>query len=435
MRLEIGSKVPRIEYVVKRCNLYIDLMKKVPPKIPKSPGVYFFLGRRKEVLYIGKATSLQSRVRSYFGKGLSDTRNVGIVKMVEEAKDLEWKETDSVIEALLLEADLIKKFQPKYNVREKDDKSFNCIVITEEDFPRILTVRKKDIYGNSAKILGETIPLRSVYGPFTMGVAVRDVLKIVRRIFPFRDSKCQPFQGKPCFNRQIGLCPGVCTGEVGKGNYKRAIRNIELFFEGKKKELSRKLENQMKKDARNQEFEKAAIAKKELYSLNHIQDVALIKDDGKLKLGEDKEFKIEAYDVAHFSGTGAVGVMVAVEGVFPDKGQYRMFNIKEAKGGDDIGSLAEILRRRLAHDEWKIPDLIVCDGDDRIKKMAEEILKDRGFKVPVVSVVKDVRHKPKDIIGEDKIREKYKKEILLSNAEAHRFALSFQRKKRRINSL
>ena len=120
-------------------------MKKIAKKLPDTPGVYFFLGRRREILYIGKATSLKSRVRSYFAADLNETRGSFIANMVTEAVSIDFRKTDSVLEAIILEADLIKKFQPRFNTKEKDDKSFNCVSVTSEDFPRIIIVREKDL--------------------------------------------------------------------------------------------------------------------------------------------------------------------------------------------------------------------------------------------------------------------------------------------------
>src|SRR3989338_3218417 len=223
-------------------------------KLPTSPGVYFFLGSRKKILYIGKAGSLRDRVKSYFSKDIALSRSPAIQKMVQDACDISFQKTDSVLEAVILEADLIKKFKPKYNTQEKDDKSFNYVVITKEDFPRILLVRGKELFKNKTiNLKSEILNLKSVFGPFPQGGVLKEALKIIRKIFPFRDSCIPPHKqhpnklenvgmlfekngfGRPCFNRQIGLCPGVCTGEISKEEYAKTIRNIRLFFSGKKK--------------------------------------------------------------------------------------------------------------------------------------------------------------------------------------------------------
>lgn len=390
-------------------------------KLPNTSGVYFFRGARKKILYIGKATSLHSRVRSYFGKDVPKSRGEHIVSMVEQSKSIDFIATDSVLEALILEANLIKKHKPVFNTKEKDDKSFNHVVITKEDFPRVLLVRGKELLGTPSS------KYKYVSGPFPQGTVIRDALKIVRKIFPFRD-KCKPLSGKPCFNRQIMLCAGVCSGEVSKKEYAKNIRNIKLFFGGKKSIIIKNIKKEMSVLAKNLEFEKAGDLKKTIFALNHIQDVALISLP---KATLDKEmFRVEGYDVAHLSGKFAVGVMTVVADGEPQKSEYRKFKIKSFEGVDDTKSLAEILERRLGHSDWQLPKLIVVDGGKAQKNIAEKTLKKYDIKIPVVGVVKDERHKPKNILvnsRDSKLTQKYKKEILLANAEAHRFAIKYHR--------
>ena len=153
-------------------------------KLPDAPGVYFFLGKRKTILYIGKATSLRSRVRSYFAPDIIEKRSALIEQMVAEAEDIEWTETDSVLEAMLLEVNLIRTHRPTYNTLSKDDKSYNHLIITNEEFPRVLVVRGKDLVSRY-----EAEDIQYHLGPFTSGTLVREALKIVRRLFKFYYSK------------------------------------------------------------------------------------------------------------------------------------------------------------------------------------------------------------------------------------------------------
>ena len=173
-------------------------------KVPDEPGVYLFKKGRK-ILYIGKATSLRDRVRSYFSLDLVNGRGSAIVAMVAEANSLAYRRTDSVLEALILEANEIKKNQPIYNSKEKDDKSYNYITITKEDFPKVLVTRGS-----------------GTFGPFPHGAELKEALKIIRKIFPYRDDKCKLI-GKPCFNAQLGLCPGPCAGWILKKDYRKII--------------------------------------------------------------------------------------------------------------------------------------------------------------------------------------------------------------------
>src|SRR3989344_4575223 len=276
-------------------------------KIPQGPGVYFFIGTGRKILYIGKATSLRDRIRSYFGADVINTRGPQIVSMVEKSKTVKFKKTDSVLEALILEAELIKKHRPRYNTKEKDDKSFNYIVITDEVFPRVLIVRGRELE-NGLRVKG--YELQNVFGPFPRGGALKDAVKIIRKIFPFRDT-CLPAApqsaqvgvpgiGRPCFNRQIGLCPGVCTGEISPEEYRTRIKNLKLFLRGRKRQVIRNLTKEMRACAKAHEFEKAREIKRILFSLSHIQDIALLKRTTGQEIGNN--FRIEGYDIAHLGG-------------------------------------------------------------------------------------------------------------------------------------
>ncbi|MSU55626.1 MAG: hypothetical protein EXS46_03785 [Candidatus Taylorbacteria bacterium] len=389
-------------------------------KLPDTPGIYFFLNNKKKILYIGKATSLRSRVRSYFAKNIEEVRSPLIKQMVEEASSIDYRKTDSVLEALILEVDLIKKFQPKYNTAEKDDKSFNCVVITNEDFPKVLVIRKKELI-NDQKYSAQ-------YGPFPHGTQLKDAMKIVRRIFPYRDSKCQISSGKPCFNRQIGMCPGVCSGEISKKEYAKTIKNIKLFFSGKKNQIIKNLMKEMKVCANKLDFEHANEVKRTIFALQHIQDVSLIKNNDILP--REENFRIEAYDVAHLSGSNVVGVMTVVENGISKLSDYRKFKIKGGYGNNDIASLSEVIKRRFAHSEWPYPALVVADGGLAQRNAIEIILKELGLSIPVVAVVKNEKHRPEKILGDDKLVRIHERAILFVNSEAHRFAINFHRLRR-----
>ena len=399
--------------------------KKILVKLPDAPGVYFFLGPKKQILYIGKATSLRDRVKSYFSKDLIMTRGGLVQQMVQEAVNVDFQVTDSVLEALILESNLIKKYQPHANTKEKDDKSFNHVIVTREKFPQVLLVRGKNV--------GKEIHQQFIkydFGPYPQGGQLKEALKIVRKIFPFRDARCKPGQGRPCFNRQIGLCPGVCTGEISEKEYARTINHIRLFFEGKKKSLIKTLEKEMASLAKKQEFEKAGKIKKTLFALSHIQDVSLIKADYKnAEYVGEKPFRIEAYDIAHLSGKDMTGAMVVIEDGEINKSEYRKFKIKTVDGANDAAALREVLQRRFSHVEWATPDVIVVDGNEVQKKTAEEIVEGIAG-VSVVAVVKNAQHKPQAIIGKPEIVDRYQKEILLANNEAHRFVIAYHKKLR-----
>jgi excinuclease ABC subunit C len=397
-------------------------------KLPDAPGVYFFLGKNKEILYLGKATTLRNRVRSYFASDIEEKRSPLIAKMVLEAKTIDFTETDSVLEALILETNLIRTHKPFYNTKSKDDKSYNHLVITNEEFPRVLIVRGKDL---TEKYTEDEIKYH--FGPFPDGNLFREALKIVRKLFKFYDTK-KPVgleknklvKGKIDFNKQIGLYPETHN----KTEYGRTIRHIKLFFEGKKKQVVKELEKEMTTLAKLEKFEEAGQIKKRIFALNHIQDIALIKDENRI-YRDEKRMRIEAYDIAHLQGSDMVGVMTVIDNGSMAKADYRKFKINQFTKANDTGALREVLERRLKHDEWPTPQLIVVDGSTAQKNAAERVLLEHKISIPVVGVVKDSRHKPIRIIGVKKLIEANKFEILLANSEAHRFAISYHRNKRK----
>lgn len=425
----------------------MDLKRVKKYDLPEGPGVYFFY-KGRSVLYIGKATSLKDRVRSYFNGDLGETRGPRLVSMLEQATSLKWQATNSVLEALLLETNLIKKHQPKYNAKEKDDKSFYHIVITNEPWPRVLMLRGKDLatqanVAHNAVFIPEgpyatrSVPVRllAIFGPFPKASELKVALKLIRKIFPFRDS-CQPFdgaqsKGKPCFNRQIGLCPGVCTGEISQKDYKKIIKNLTLFLSGETTKVVKNLEREMKTLAKAQNFEQAAKVRNQLYALQHIQDVALIKESLPFDQaqGNPRQTRIEAYDVAHTAGSGTVGVMTVVVGNEPAPSEYRKFKLKSKN--NDVANLREMLERRLGHFEWPAPALIVVDGGVTQFNTAQKVLTEAGVSWPVVAVTKDERHRAREIKGAKEIIALHESAIIKANALAHSFALSYHRKVRR----
>lgn len=434
-------------------------------KLPDAPGVYFFLGTPQsdeggsgcgEILYIGKATSLRNRVKSYLSRDINATRGPKIVAMLSQVQDVKWRTTDSALEALLLEARLIKEYWPPYNTNEKDDKSWSYVIATKEKFPRILLVRERDLRERP-----EEYPVKWQFGPFLSKWVLTEALEIIRRIFPYRDT-CLPVKigtksSRTCFNAQIGLCPGVCVGTVTAKEYAVNVRNIKLFFEGKKKQLVRLMKKDIEVAAKKLEFERANDLKHKVFLLEHIQDITLLKHDWEqdsvlfaldsrlsrrqgaadLSLQTDEHelvsvaVRIEAYDVAHTAGKEVVGAMVVIENGEAKKSKYRKFIVHS--GNNDIQNLEEMLARRLRHTEWPWPQLIVVDGSDVQIRAAKKVLRAFGRQTVVVSVVKDARHQPKKLLGPAEVVSRYQKDILLANSEAHRFALDFHRKKRAKN--
>ncbi len=397
--------------------------------LPEYPGVYFFVDETETILYIGKATSLRDRVKSYFIQDMLETRGPKIELMMPQIVKIGFRKTDSVLEALLLESELIKKVQPPYNTSAKDDKSYNQVVITKELYPRVLVVRSRDITQGKFDF-----PIKYSFGPFPDGGGLKEGMKIIRRLFPFRD-KCTPYEelspkmkakARPCFSAQIGLCPGVCVGKISQKEYQEILKNLRFFFAGKKGTILRSLEKKMTLAASEQRFEDAQAIKKVLFGLRHIEDMALVKNDQ----GVGERHRIEAFDVAHVLGESAVGVMTVVQNSRVQTSEYRQFKLRAKHNGNDLTALEEILRRRFAHPEWPFPELVIVDGGEVHIQVASRVLEELAIGIPVLSVVKDERHRPRAVLGVLALGERFKKEILLANNEAHRFAITFHRKRR-----
>ena len=407
-----------------------DYLKKA--KLPDAPGVYLFK-KGNTILYIGKATSLRDRVRSYFSSDLIATRGPLILDMTVQATTLDWQETDSVLEALILEASLIKKHQPKYNTKEKDNKSFNYVAINNEELPKVLILRGRNLF---SKIKNEKpaspagklkiSEYQAVYGPFPNGMQLRDAMKIIRRIFPYIDAQSAKKDNRE-FYRQLGLSPDA---KVGLGSYKKTIANLKLFFEGKKKRIVSNMKKEMLACAKKREFERASEIKKRIFALEHINDIALIKSESLQPVTSNLAFRIEAYDIAHLSGKNMVGVMTVVINGEVAKSEYKKFIIRTQTGANDTGALEEILSRRFRHTEWGLPDLVVVDGSTAQIHVAQRVLNRYQFDIPIVSVVKDDRHKAKAIMNNEALAKTHKRSIILANNEAHRFAIAFHKKKR-----
>lgn len=401
--------------------------KELSKKLPEKPGVYFFKQKGK-TLYIGKATSLKDRVKSYFAPDLFERRGPRIVKMVDESDDIEFEETDSALEAMVLEAILIKKHKPRYNAIGSDDKSYQYVVITHEDFPRIALLRANDFMQSEIGVYKLPYKIKKKFGPYPSGGSLKEALKIIRKIFPFRDEKSVIAHNER-FYRSLGLSPDL-TDISAQKEYAKTVRHLVLFFEGKKNMLLKELQKEMGMLAKEQKFEEAEKVKRQIFALQHIRDVSLIKRDFYTTESTSDGYRIEAYDIAHTSGKEVVGVMTVLVDGEPDKSQYRKFNIKGGTGNNDVAALVEVLERRLEHTEWQLPKLIVVDGSKAQLNAVEKVLDKAGLVIPVVCVTKDEYHRPRTIGGRKESIKNREDDIIFANAEAHRFALAFHRKKR-----
>ncbi len=350
--------------------------------LPLVPGIYKFKNKKGEIIYVGKAKSLRNRVKSYFLNKL----DVGskTYALVQRINDIEFIEVLSELEALILEAELIKKYRPKYNIALKDDKSYLYIVIRREKLkfadknvfiPKILTARSTDLQKND-----------TVFGPYADTSTARYIVKILRKLIPFRDCSAGKFNryqklGKPCLFGHIGLCSAPCIQNISQQAYNHDILKIKKILSGKSVSLVNSLKQEMIKASKNQQYERAGqirdtVQKFEYISHTYkaadkyIENPYLVDDLVSKSLEELKQHipsltkipnRIECYDISNISGKEAVGSMVVATDGRVDPSEYRKFKIKMPEEPNDFGMMREVLSRRLDND-WPIPDLIVLDG-------------------------------------------------------------------------
>jgi len=399
---------------------------------PDTPGVYFFYGKNNELLYVGKATSLKNRVKSYFlGKrGLR-----AIEAMIDQVKSIKYKQTDSVLEAIILEANQIRDAHPKYNVLGKDDKSWNYIVITRDIYPHVKTLREHELKQFGIK---EVQRFQYVFGPYP-GLNTKATMVLLRKLFQF--STCSPQAKRPCFYYQMGQCLGVCAHTITDTEYKRrVIGPFVQFLKGNKKRLIGTLEKRMKKASKEQKYEEAARLRNQIFRLQRIQDVALLnqsffKDGHKT---DTSFYRIEGYDISNLGATGKVGSMVVFENGVPKKSEYKKFKIQTVVGQSDVDCLEEVILRRLKHTEWKYPDLFLIDGGKPQVNRVKRIFQTFGVNIPIVGIAKGPQRKKNEFFfaKEEKQLTKwvYQNQGILVQVrdEAHRFAISYQRSLRKI---
>lgn len=425
--------------------------------LPDVPGVYLMKNAAGDVIYVGKATSLKRRVSSYFQKTRNSELGTRIGQMVGEIHTIDYIVKPTVIEALILEANLIKYYFPPYNVKDKDNKSFLYLVITKEDFPKPLLIRGTELGDDASK------RYKAVFGPYTSPRALRAALDLIRKAIPW--STCESPKSKACpersrrvesrksgiaarrapracFYYHLKLCPGVCIGAISKKDYGKIIRALIMFFEGKKNDLLKQFKKEMKTAAKAKEFETAADLRNRIYFLEHIQDVAILKredeDVDKIREGEapvNLFGRIEGYDISNISGTSSVASMVVFENGAPAKAEYRKFRIKTVSGSNDVASMKETLVRRFRN-PWRKPDLILIDGGWPQVNAAKAVVQHFELGIPVVGLAKGPERKKDELICDENnleicaLCEKHKYLLVAVRDEAHRFAIIYHRKVR-----
>lgn len=412
--------------------------------IPHKPGIYIYRNSLGQIIYVGKAIDLQKRVSSYFAK---NTDSLKTSHLVLEIRSVEFIVVASELEALILEANLIKKHLPQFNVRLTDDKDYLYIKITKGDFPQVVTARKQGL-----------TDAKKYFGPFPSSTTVKSTLKSLRRIFPWcsnppkeaKEGSTSKRSLRPCFYFHIKLCPGACAGVINSTDYKKNIHRLGLLLDGKKDELWAKLNEEMQQYSKTQEFEKAERVKRMIAGLQYLtqpnrsqiylENPNFIEDQNQSSLEEmqkelglpDLPERIECYDISNISGTNATGSMVVLSHGEIDKSQYRKFKIKITGKPDDYAMHQEMMQRRLSHPEWPLPQLFLIDGGRGQVRASFIELEKKGISVPIYGIAKRMEwlYPPEgEVVKLDKSSLALRA-LQKIRDEAHRFAITYHRKLR-----
>ena len=405
------------------------ILKSQLAKLPVSPGVYFFTDKNDHIIYIGKASILKRRVKSYFQKNHTDYKTSLLVKNIHS---LHWIEASSEIEALFLEAEYIKRHKPLYNVDLRDDKNFIYIKVTwGDDFPTINLVRRP------------SDDKSRYFGPFVQGAQVKQSLRYLRRIFPYYTKSKRSYSSK--LEYQIGTLPAP---DISKAEYRASIRKLMLVFAGKNTILIKQIEKAMKSFANAKNYEAAAELRNQYLALKGLSTKIVFGKEETFDITLDKALselaqvlnlkksphRIECYDISNFAGGDAVSSMIVFNDGVPDHKEYRHFKMR-TPGPNDFAMMTETLDRRFSdrNKNWPKPDLIIIDGGKGQLSSALSAMLERNIHIPICGLAK----RYETIIMQDPIAAKGFIEhnftehspvlhlIQRIRDEAHRFAVSY----------
>jgi len=358
--------------------------------LPKEPGVYFHKNKKGDIIYIGKAAVLNNRVRQYFQK--SRIRDPKTDALVAEIEDTDWIVLDSEIDALFLEAEMVRRYLPPYNILLRDDKSLSYVRIDIKSEHPTVTMTRRPIDDGA-----------EYTGPYINAFAVKKSLRLLRRIFPFAVMTDEATMGSRLYE-QIGLDPGVESGRTSLEAYRTSLRQLMKYLRGDKKSIIVELEKNMKRSAKEHRFEDAVRFRNQLSSLNGLRKQIIFSDREFMDLSKDMGLlelstllslpkppkRIEGYDISHMSGTDTVASMVVFESGMPAKSEYRKFKMR-IPGNDDFAHMYEVITRRTGAKNikaWGVPDLFLIDGGKGQLGAAQKALAEQGIIKPSIGLAK-----------------------------------------------
>lgn len=356
--------------------------------LPSEPGVYFHKDTVGKIIYVGKAAILKNRVGSYFQN--TKNRDLKTVLLIQEIADTDWMVVGSEVEALFLESEMIKRYRPKYNVDLKDDKHWNYIKVGTQVYPVVSYVRR---------------PLddkATYFGPFTSADAMKRAMKYLRRIFPYVTH--DPLPQRACLQAHLGLCPNPEENAITPVDYRRQIKQLEMYIRGDKNKLLQQIQRDMERAAKRQDFEAASKSRDQLRDLQSLSKQMIFGDKELFDLTLDQALvglserlqlkglprRIEAYDISHMQGTDNVASMVVFNDGVPNRDEYRRFKMRLV-GNDDFAHMREVIERRFSSknlEQWAKPDLILIDGGKGQLAAALGVLEERGINIPTIGLAK-----------------------------------------------
>ena len=354
--------------------------------LPRSPGVYFHKSKTGEIIYVGKAAVLKNRVRQYFQS--SRNFDVKTLALVREIEDTDWVETESEIDALFLESEMVKRYMPRYNILLRDDKSQLFVRIDmKTEWPYVCFTRNPSDDG------------AEYFGPFYNGYAVKKAIRHLRQIYPYYTK--EPAKQSSRLDEELGLSPRKLDGAVV---YKQNLKKLISYIKGNRVALMRELEVAMKNAASEHDFERAAEYRNRLTAMKELQRRVMFGDREFLDISKDKALsdlqvlfslpkvpsRIEGYDISHMGGTEVVASMVVFTNGVSDRAEYRKFKTKLERN-DDTANMHETILRRFSQKNivsWGIPGLVLIDGGKGQLRAALDAMHIREVDVPTISIAK-----------------------------------------------
>jgi excinuclease ABC subunit C len=383
-------------------------------QLPKEPGVYFHKDAKGEIIYVGKAAVLNNRVRQYFQK--SRSRDPKTEALVREIVDIDWMVVDSELEALFLEAEMIRRYMPRYNILLRDDKAMSYIRIDyDSDYPTVSTTRRPMDDG------------ARYFGPYSSTQTIRQALKLLRRVFPYATRRV-PGQKRATLQYHLGLDPGLEEGRTPLEDYRANLRKLIAIIEGKRQTIEKEIEKDMKHAAKSADFEQAAKLRNQLFALRGLTRQVLFSDKEFLDISKDHALnelvsllsingfpaRIEGYDISHMQGTDVVASMVVFTNGVSNKSEYRKFKTK-INQNNDFYNMNETLKRRLSEKNrkaWGLPSIVLIDGGKGQLDAAIQARDEQGCsKIPFIGLAKR---------EEQIVLQKDKSNVLLNEPELHR---------------